>query len=65
MEPRFLPMIAWVASRTRSTFADLIPPKSIADHVTIYDLQVQLCEWRKFRKTVDPRRTISRGKVLA
>ena len=27
-------------------------------------LQVQLCEWRKFRKRIDKKRTIARGVVL-
>ena len=63
LEPRLRPMIAWVAARTRSRFPD-IPPAAIGDVMTIYDLQVQLCEWRKFRKNVDKRRTIARGVVL-
>ena len=63
LEPRLRPMIAWVAARTRAKFPD-IPSRAIADDVTIYDLQVQLCEWRKFRKNVDKRRTIKRGTIL-
>ena len=63
LEPRLRPMIAWVAKRTRDKFPD-IPPNAISDTITIYDLQVQLCEWRKFRKNVDKKRSIKRGKVL-
>ena len=62
-EPRFRPMIAWVAERTRAKFPD-IPAAAIAGAMTIYDLQVQLCEWRKFRKNVDKRRSVARGVVL-
>jgi hypothetical protein len=62
-EPRFRPMIAWVAERTRAKFPD-IPAGAIAGAMTIYDLQVQLCEWRKFRKNVDKRRSVARGVVL-
>ena len=56
-------MIAWVAERTRAKFPD-IPAAAIAGAMTIYDLQVQLCEWRKFRKNVDKRRSVARGVVL-
>ena len=41
-----------------------MPSGAISDALTIYDLQVQLCEWRKFRKRIDKKRTIARGVVL-
>ena len=62
-EPRLEPMAAWVAARTRARFPS-VPPGAISDALTIYDLQVQLCEWRKFRKRIDKKRTIARGVVL-
>ena len=56
-------MAAWVAARTRARFPS-VPAGAISDALTIYDLQVQLCEWRKFRKRIDKKRTIARGVVL-
>ena len=56
-------MVAWVAERTRAKFG-CIPAGAIADSFTIYDLQVQLCEWRKFRKSIDARRSIRRGSFV-
>jgi len=56
LEPRLGPMIRWLAARARAKFP-FIPATSLGDKITIYDLQVQLCEWRKFRKKVDPKRT--------
>mmetsp|Transcript_29795 Transcript_29795/g.96115 ORF Transcript_29795/g.96115 Transcript_29795/m.96115 type:complete len:85 (+) Transcript_29795:1028-1282(+) len=50
-------MLAFVAEHTRKAFP-CIPAASLADNLTIYDLQVCLCEWRKFRKNVDHRRSI-------
>lgn len=61
---RFRPMIAWVARQTRAKFSS-IPPPSIAAEMTIYDLQVQLCEWRKFRRNVDAKRTAGLSTVLS
>ena len=63
LEPRLKPMVAWVAERTRAKFG-CIPAGAIADSFTIYDLQVQLCEWRKFRKSIDARRSIRRGSFV-
>ena len=63
VEPRLAPMAAWVAARTRARFPS-VPAGAISDELTIYDLQVQLCEWRKFRKRIDKKRTIARGVVL-
>ena len=63
VEPRLAPMAAWVAARTRARFPS-VPAGAISDALTIYDLQVQLCEWRKFRKRIDKKRTIARGVVL-
>ena len=63
VEPRLKPMAAWVAARTRARFPS-VPAGAISDALTIYDLQVQLCEWRKFRKRIDKKRTIARGVVL-
>lgn len=56
--PTFHRMVKWVAEKSREKFSSYVPFKSIADTVTLYDLQVQLCEWRKFRKSVDPKRTL-------
>lgn len=56
-------MIAWLAKQTRAKFP-IIPPDSIAGKMTIYDLQVQLCEWRKFRKSIDTKRTIGKHIIL-
>mmetsp|Transcript_1019 Transcript_1019/g.3745 ORF Transcript_1019/g.3745 Transcript_1019/m.3745 type:complete len:108 (-) Transcript_1019:190-513(-) len=50
-------MLQWVAVRTRKAF-DFIPLRSISEAITMYDLQVQLCEWRKFRTAVDPKRQL-------
>ena len=63
LEPRLARMAAWVATRTRARFPS-VPAGAISDALTIYDLQVQLCEWRKFRKRIDKKRTIARGVVL-
>ena len=59
LEPRFRPMLKFLAIKTRSAFP-CIPPASLAEDLTIYDVQVQLCEWRKFRKNVDKRRSITK-----
>lgn len=64
LDPRFHHMINWLAQRTRRKFEGVVPDNAIEDRLSIYDLQVQLCEWRKFRKNVDRKRTICRGLVL-
>ena len=42
----------------------MIPADSIASALCFMDLQVQLCEWRKFRTAVDKKRTAARGALL-
>ena len=42
-------MIRFCSLRARDRFPG-IPDAAISDHITAYDLQVNLCEWRKFRK---------------
>mmetsp|Transcript_1078 Transcript_1078/g.1556 ORF Transcript_1078/g.1556 Transcript_1078/m.1556 type:complete len:739 (-) Transcript_1078:168-2384(-) len=51
--PRFLHMLKWTATHTRNRFELNILPEALAHFITPYDLQVALCEWRKFRSTVD------------
>ncbi|KAJ8612914.1 hypothetical protein CTAYLR_006183 [Chrysophaeum taylorii] len=64
VDQRLPRMIEWVCHKTRARFPE-IPEGAIADRMTIYDLQVQLCEWRKFRRAVDPKRTIKKGTILS
>mmetsp|Transcript_16116 Transcript_16116/g.24197 ORF Transcript_16116/g.24197 Transcript_16116/m.24197 type:complete len:464 (-) Transcript_16116:250-1641(-) len=59
LEPRFKPMLQFLSHESRLKFPE-IPSKSLPDILTIYDLQVQLCEWRKFRKNVDKRMTLTK-----
>lgn len=48
LEARLLPMIRWCAQATRhwaETQGIPIPPASVSEVLTVYDLQVNLCEW--------------------
>ena len=47
----------------RAAFAG-VPAAVLSDGITPYDLQVHLCEWRKFRTKVDRTRLCRRGVVL-
>jgi len=62
--PRFHHMLNWVAARARRRFADSVLPDALGDTLLKYDLQVNLCEWRKFRTAVDPSRFLACGALL-
>lgn len=62
--PRFNHMLKWVTSRARKRFTSCIPPYSMESKMTYYDLQVNLCEWRKFRSAVDSTCQMSCGRIL-
>jgi hypothetical protein len=49
LEPRLLPMIQWTANVAREKYAGIIHCHAFSDSLSAYDLQVNLCEWRKFR----------------
>ena len=61
IEPRLVPMIKWCAQRAREKYKGVISPKNFLDHLNVLDFQVVLCEWRKFRNRVDPKRKGGRG----
>ena len=63
LEPRLRPMLRFVAAAARAAFAG-VPAAVLSDGITPYDLQVHLCEWRKFRTKVDRMRLCRRGVVL-
>jgi hypothetical protein len=48
-EPRLLPMIQWTANVAREKYAGIIHRNAFSDSLSAYDLQVNLCEWRKYR----------------
>ena len=50
--------------RSSRAQAPSVPRAALAETITPSDLQVNLCEWRKFRSNVDRRRVVSGGKVL-
>mmetsp|Transcript_13806 Transcript_13806/g.19675 ORF Transcript_13806/g.19675 Transcript_13806/m.19675 type:complete len:416 (-) Transcript_13806:162-1409(-) len=50
LEPRLGPAIRWVALRSRKHFHGQLAPGALASHLTPFDFQVGLCEWRKFRQ---------------
>ena len=62
--PRFRHMLKWTAEKARQRFPKM-NPLVLAIDMTPYDLQVNLCEWRKFRSTVDVRRLLGAGVVSA
>lgn len=53
IDHRFHPTIKWLGRRTRRLLRELAPKKSIATKLTMTDLQVQLCEWQKFRNKMN------------
>ena len=63
LEPRLLPMLRFVAAAARARFGSMFAPV-VSESITPYDLQVNLCEWRKFRTKVDRKRLCRRGAVL-
>ena len=66
--PRFSKMLQWVATKARDRFSSAdskkIPISVLSKTVTPYDLQVNLCEWRKFRNAVDPHRIMASDRIL-
>jgi hypothetical protein len=60
LEPRLLPMIDWVAQQARIRFGS-IPNEAIETEMSASSLQVQLCEWRKFRNNTDKKKQARRG----
>ncbi|KAH8062430.1 hypothetical protein JL722_3348 [Aureococcus anophagefferens] len=68
LEPRLLPMLRFVAAAARARFGSMFAPV-VSESITPYDLQVNLCEWRKFRTKVDRkrlcRRVLDRGRASA
>ena len=48
-------------TRARARYRGAVPAASIADELTLVDLQVQLCEWRKFRNHVPGAAGAARG----
>jgi hypothetical protein len=50
LEPRLAPMIEWTAKQTRERFEGVMKPESLPTKLAIFELQVNLCEWRKFLK---------------
>lgn len=62
--PRFNHMLRWVTSRARKSFTSCVPPYSMESKMTYYDLQVNLCEWRKFRSAVDSTCQMFCGRIL-
>ena len=63
LEPRLGPMIEWVGRQTRSRFKGVLRDEAVPLSLTVSELQVNLCEWRKFL-TVDKRRQARRGSIL-
>jgi len=50
IEPRLKHMMAWTAERTASAFERIIPKALFrGDDFVAFELQVNLCEWRKYR----------------
>lgn len=47
-ERRMAPMLRWTTVRMREVFAGIVKPEAVPDRFEIHELQVQLCEWRKF-----------------
>ena len=62
LEPRLRPMLRFVGGAARARFGLCV--EQVSDAVTPFDLQVHLCEWRKFRTRVDRMRLCRRGSVL-
>ena len=56
-------MFKWTAARARERFARDVPGGALPDELAADTLQVQLCEWRKFRTAVDVARAARRGRV--
>jgi len=56
VEPRLLPMVEWTARRTAEAFKGIIPKELFRDRITAFELQVNLCEWRKYRNMDLPRK---------
>jgi hypothetical protein len=44
VEPVLAPMIAWSAKQAQEVFEGVIPPAVLTEKMSIYDLQVNLCE---------------------
>mmetsp|Transcript_19775 Transcript_19775/g.51768 ORF Transcript_19775/g.51768 Transcript_19775/m.51768 type:complete len:198 (+) Transcript_19775:786-1379(+) len=63
LEPRLGPMIKWVGHQTRACFEGVLKHEAVPLALTVSELQVNLCEWRKFL-SVDKRRLARRGSVL-
>ena len=63
LEPRLGPMIKWVGHQTRACFEGVLQHEAVPLALTVSELQVNLCEWRKFL-SVDKKRLARRGSVL-
>ena len=63
IEPRLRPMIKFCAERAQHRYRGVIPLASLETTLSLLNLQVGLCEWRKFRNNVDPKKTCRRGMV--
>ena len=61
-QQRLRPMLRFVGGAARARFGLCV--EQVSDAVTPFDLQVHLCEWRKFRTRVDRMRLCRRGSVL-
>ena len=48
-DPRLHPMVAWTAQRTAAAFEGIIPKELFKPECEAFTLQVNLCEWRKYR----------------
>jgi hypothetical protein len=67
LEPRFLRALTWASrelSRVLGKEQQLVPPASISDVLTLADLQLNLCGWRKFRTSLDCQKKTGRGSIL-
>lgn len=59
---RFEHMLRWTAEQATARFSpDVVPAAALSSNLTCHDLQVNLCEWRKFRTHVDTHRSLVEG----
>ena len=48
LDPRLKPMIHWTGLQTRARLGGAVATRAIPLELTVSELQVNLCEWRKF-----------------
>ena len=48
IDPRLLPMVRWTVGHTRCLLGSSVPAEALPLGIAIFELQVNLCEWRKF-----------------